>query len=172
VRKSLIVHEKGAAAVTKAPPTGCLVLALVLASSPALAQQPLQESAKRAATVAARDATEASQLGASHRTTFWSGTILALAGGAAVILGTTTLKTGDTTSGNAPSGAYDRCIALKSNPVYQGNQCDVLKGPNTGVVIGGAAAAAAGVTLMMLGRPNSSIQFGAAGVGLRHSIRF
>lgn len=154
--------------------TVCLLLALGLASSPVLAQQPIQDSAKKAATTAAADADKDAQGQAEpgHRTKFLGGAILGVAGGTAIILGTTVFKSVDTTSGNTPKGAYDNCVALKANPVYRGNQCDVLKGPNTAVVVGGVAAAVAGATLMMLGSSMSTIDFGPGGVSLKHRVRF
>lgn len=160
--------------------TVCLLLALGLASSPVLAQQPIQESAKKAATAlrlgpgqaATGDAGAQGQTASGHRAQFWTGAILGVAGGTVIVLGTTVLKSADTTSGNTPPGAYDSCVALKANPVYRGNQCELLKGPNTAVVVGGVAAAVAGATLMMLGSSMSTIDFGPGGVSLKHRVRF
>jgi hypothetical protein len=101
-----------------------------------------------------------------------TGVVLGVAGGAAIVLGATVAKSSDATSGNTPTGAYESCESLKSNPVYQGNQCDVLKGPNTALVIGGAIAAAAGVTLALVGSSHSSITFGPGTVGFRHRLTF
>jgi hypothetical protein len=143
-------------------------LALVLAATPALAQQPLQESARRAATAAAAQPSASTD----HRARFLTGAIVASAGGAAIVLGLTALKTADSTSGNTPDGVYDACVAQKANPVYRGNDCGVLKGPNTGLVIGGAAAAAAGVTLMLLGRSNNTIDVGPGGFAIRRKLTF
>jgi len=149
----------------------CLLLVVGLAATPALAQQPIQDSAKRQAAGAVRDNAGQGTEGSS-RARLVSGAVLGLAGGAAIILGTTALRTSKTESGNTPRGAYDSCIALKTNPVYRANDCDGLKGPNTPVVIGGLAAAAAGVTLMILGSSASSVEFGAGGVALRHRVKF
>jgi hypothetical protein len=145
----------------------CLLLAIGLPSSPVLAQQSIRESATRAATTSATEARDQGQTGHS-RAKFWTGAILAAAGGTAIVLGSTVLRTADATSGNTPIGAYDSCLALKSNPVYRGNDCEVLKGPNAAVVIGGSIAAAAGVTFMMLGSPHSSVAFGPGIVKIRH----
>jgi hypothetical protein len=103
---------------------------------------------------------------------FLTGVALGLAGGAAIILGTTAAKSTDSTSGNTPVGAFDSCESLKSNPVYQGNECGVLKGPNSALVIGGAIAAAAGVTLALIGSPHSSVAIGPGFVGVRHRLTF
>ena len=152
--------------------TVCLVLALELWSLPALAQQPIQESAKTAAAAAARDEGAPSPSGAGHRSRFWTGAVLGVAGGTAIILGTTVSKSADTTSGNTPKGAYQNCVALQSNPVYRGNQCDDLRGPNNAVLYGGIAAAAAGISLMLMGSSMSAIEFGPRAVRFRHHVKF
>ena len=146
-------------------------LALILAATPALAQQPLQESARRASTAAAA-ATAQPQASPPHTAKFWTGAIVASAGGAAIVLGMTAFKTADSTSGNTPEGVYDACVAQTANPVYRNNDCGVLKGPNTGLVIGGAAAAAAGVTLMLLGRSNNSVVIGPGGFAIHRKLTF
>ena len=98
--------------------------------------------------------------------------MLTAAGGTAIVLGTTAIKSEKTTSGNTPTGGFDSCVALKSNPVYAGNQCDVLRGPTTPLVIGGAIAAAAGATLMMLGLQNSSVRVTRGGLAVTHRLTF
>ena len=130
------------------------VLLSMLISTPAFAQQPSRAPAGPASGK------------------FWTGLIVGAAGGTAVILGTTTLKTRDTTSGNTPIGAYDTCVALRTNPVYRGNECDALKGPNTALVVGGAVLMAAGTALMVWSRANNSIQFGPGSVRFQHRMTF
>lgn len=103
---------------------------------------------------------------------FVTGIVLGLAGGAAIVLGGTVARTSDSTSGNTPEGAFAGCESLQSNPVYAGNQCGALKGPNTALVIGGAIAAAAGVTLAIIGAPNSSVVVGPGVVRFRQHISF
>jgi hypothetical protein len=134
--------------------TVAYVLLSMLLSTPAFAQQP--------ATAPAGPASGK----------FWTGLIVGAAGGTAVILGTTSLKTRDTTSGNTPLGAYDTCVALRTNPVYRGNECDVLKGPNTALVVGGAVLMAAGTALMVWTRAHNSIQFGPGSVRFQHRMTF
>jgi hypothetical protein len=146
-------------------------LALLLAATPALAQQPLQDSARRAAS-AAGAATAQPQASPGHGAKFLTGAVVASAGGAAIVLGMTAFKTADSTSGNTPEGVYDACVAQAANPVYRNNDCGVLKGPNTGLVVAGAAAAAAGVTLMLLGRSNNSIDLGPGGFAIRRKLTF
>ena len=101
-----------------------------------------------------------------------TGIVLGIGGGAAIVAGSTFARTSDSTSGNTPTGAFDSCEALKSNPVYRGNDCGVLKGPNTALVIGGAVAAAAGITLAAIGAPHSSVTFGPGSVRFRQRITF
>ena len=132
----------------------CLLAVSLLTSTSAFAQQPVQESANR--------------LSAK----FWTGLVVAGAGGTAVILGGTAMKTSSSTSGNLPEQGYESCVALKANPVYRGNQCDVLKGPNTAMVIGGVVAMAAGSALMMLGTKNNSVTVGAGAIGFQHRVKF
>jgi hypothetical protein len=150
----------------------CVILGVGLAAQPALAQQPIQDAARRATTVAASNADAQGQGSSRQSGKFFTGAALVAAGGTAIILGTTVLKTADTTSGNTPVGAYDACIAIKANPVYRGNACEVLKGPNRAAVIGGTVAAAAGAALMVLGSSNSSIAVGPWGITLRHKMKF
>ena len=79
--------------------TDCPALAILLIATPVLAQQPLQDSAKRAAEAAAVGAQPS---GSGNRARFISGAIIAAAGGAAIVLGMTAFKTADATSGNTP----------------------------------------------------------------------
>jgi hypothetical protein len=152
--------------LSKVRSAGSLFLAFLLAAAPAAAQQPIAQSAAAQAAAAAPSKTPA------RRPMFLTGIALGIGGGVAIIAGTTFAKTSDSTSGNTPTGAFDNCVALKSNPVYSGNACEVLKGPNTALVIGGTVAAAAGVALAVMGAPHSSITFGPGRVGFRQRITF
>lgn len=151
--------------------TVSLLLALELLSLPAQAQQPMRESAKKLAGAAAGDQAPG-RPDTGHRATFWTGAAMSVAGATAIILGTTVIKSGKTTSGNTPVGAYQSCIALKANPVYRGNECDDLRGFDNAVLFGGITAAAAGITLMMLGSSRSNIEFGPRGISVRHRVTF
>jgi hypothetical protein len=151
---------------------GCLILAVVLTAAPALAQQRPGQSLRESASAAAAQAAATAPAPPTRRPLFLTGIVLGLAGGAAIILGSTVAKTEDSTSGNTPETGFQSCESLKSNPVYQGNQCEVLKGPNTALVVGGAIAAAAGVTLALIGSPHSSVTLTPGGVRVRHRLRF
>jgi hypothetical protein len=145
---------------------GSLVLAFLIAAAPVAAQQPIAQSA------AAQAGATASSQQSARRPMFLTGIVLGIAGGTAIVAGSTFAKTSDETSGNTPTGAFENCVALKSNPVYRGNDCDVLKGPNKALVIGGTVAAAVGITLTVIGAPHSSITFGPGSVRFRQRITF
>ena len=143
-----------------------------LLASPAIAGPSISESATRAARAAADNTQAQPAANQIQHGRFITGIIVAGAGGAAIILGTTAFRTEDTTSGNAPAGSYLTCVALKTNPVYRGNDCDALKGPNKAAVIGGAIAAASGVALMMSATAHDSVSVGATRLVYRHRFSF
>jgi len=122
-----------------------VVLAMLLSVEPAFAQAP-----------ATAQANEETHVGKA----FWPGVMLAIAGSTVAILGGTALKSADYTSGNTPLSAFPQCEAMKSNPVYARNDCDLLKGPNLKIVWSGVGAAAAGVTLMAIGSSHSRVEVG------------
>lgn len=142
-----------------------MVLASALVATPAFAQQPLHDAVERAAASTATP-------DARRPATFWAGTAFATAGATLAILGTTAFKSEDGSSGNTPIGSFQACQALKANPVYAGNRCDGLKGPNRPLVWSGIAAAAAGVVLMTVGSPHSAIQFGPGSIRLERRVQF
>ena len=149
-----------------------LLLVSGLSASPVFAGPTIGESVTRAARAAAENAPPQPPIKQRQRGRFITGVAVAAAGGAAIILGTTAFRTEDTTSGNAPAGAYQSCVALKTNPVYRGNDCDALKGPNKAAVIGGAIAAASGVALMMSATARDSVTFGPTRLVYRHRVSF
>jgi hypothetical protein len=149
-----------------------LLLATGLSASPAIAGPSINESATRAARAAADSTQSQPPIKQRQRGRLFTGIGVAAAGGAAIVLGTTALRTEDATSGNAPASAYQSCVALKSNPVYRSNDCDVLKGPNKAMVIGGAIAAASGVALMMSATTRDSVTFGPTRLVYRHRLSF
>jgi hypothetical protein len=146
----------------------CLVLVLGLSAAPAAAQQPIRDAAAKAAA----EQSAGNQPASKSRARTFTGAAIAIAGGGAIILGGTALRTERSTSGNTPPGAYNACVALKANPVYRNNDCDGLKGPNKALMIGGLAAAVTGVTLMIAGSSMNSVEFGPAAIVLRHRVKF
>ncbi len=103
-----------------------MLLVLVLTAPPAFAQEKPTPSSDE------------------HRgAMFWSGIVLGAAGVATSVVGVTVNRVGESSTGNAPAGTYQACVAQQRDPVYATNNCDVLKGKNrallwTGVTVGRA----------------------------------
>jgi hypothetical protein len=132
------------------PVVVCLIALLV--ATPALAQsQPSSESGRGR--------------------TFWSGLALGLAGVTTSVLGVTVYRVEDSSSGNAPPGAYQACVAQKSDPIYASNSCDALKAKNRPMLWSGVAIGALGAVLMIHGSQTSA-EVTANGFRVSHRIRF
>jgi hypothetical protein len=152
---------------------GCLVLSFTIVAVPVSAQQPpSQHPLTDAASAAAAQAAANPPAHPGRRPIFITGVVLGLAGGTAIVLGSTVARTENSTSGNTPERAFASCEASRSNPVYAANRCGVLKGPNAALVIGGAIAAGAGVALALIGAPNSSVTMGPGIVRFTHHFSF
>jgi hypothetical protein len=154
-----------------------LLVAITLTASPALAQQsaPIRASIEKAAETAAQQTpaqpTSGNAPGRKGRL-FWSGLALGVAGATTSALGLTAFRTEDSSTGNAPSGAYQACVAQKSSsPVYATNQCDALKGKNLKLLWGGVALGGIGAALMISGI-NTSAELSSGSIGLFHRLRF
>jgi hypothetical protein len=122
-----------------------------------------------AAPVAAAD--EQSSSTTSHGTMFWSGLALAVAGVAMSVVGVTVARVDDTSTGNAPNGAYQACVAQKTNPIYATNDCSALKGKNRPLVWGGAAIGAIGA-VVIIGSTHTSAQISRGSIRLSHTFVF
>ena len=147
-----------------------IALAIAMVASPALAQQssqPIRESAERLALATAAE--QDSSLG--RRKAFWAGLALGIAGVTTAVLGTTAYRVEDDSTGNAPPGTYQACVAQKRDPLYASNQCEGLKAKNVKLVAGGAAIGAVGAVLMMAGA-RSSAELRPGVVRFVHRIRF
>jgi hypothetical protein len=146
-----------------------LALAIALAATPALAEppQPLHESASRAAVAAAAEQDSHN----TRRTLFWTGLAVGLAGVTTAVLGSTVYRVEDNSTGNAPPGAYQACVAQKSDPIYASNQCDGLKAKNVTLLASGIALGAVGAAMMIGGR-HTSAEIGVGAVRVVHRIRF
>src|SRR3954471_25001317 len=123
-----------------------VALAFALLASPVLAQQrdqPIRASAERIAlaTAAEQDSSP------GRRKEFWAGLALGIAGVTTAVLGSTVYRVEDNSTGNAPPGAYQSCVAQKSDPLYASNQCEGLKAKNVKLLAGGTAIAAVGAVL-------------------------
>ena len=146
-----------------------LVLVLAFTAAPLFAQdQPIHKSIERAAAAAAE---QTARDASPHDAMFWSGLALGVAGATTAVLGLTTSRVEDSSTGNAPKGAYQACVAQKTDPIYASNQCDALKGKNLGMLWGGVAIGAAGAVLMIRSTHTSAELEGGA-IRIVHRIRF
>jgi hypothetical protein len=148
-----------------------LLLVIAFAASPAIAQdQPsIQKSIEHAAAAAAAE--QPTHTTAHKGTMFWSGLALGIAGATTATLGLTAFRVEDSSTGNAPAGTFQACVAQKADPIYATNQCDALKAKNLGMLWGGVAVGAAGAVLMVRGvQTSAELQPGALRVLSR--IRF
>jgi hypothetical protein len=152
-----------------------VLLVVVFATAPLLAQEPfpIASSIDRAAAAAA--AAE-QQTPATHSTghragLFWSGLALGIAGATTSVLGLTALRVDDSSSGNAPKNTYQACVAQKSDPIYAGNQCDALKGKNLKLLWSGVAVAGVGAALV-IGSINAQAEVEPGSVRLVKRFRF
>jgi hypothetical protein len=154
-----------------------LIVVMTLVGSPAFAQQqtPIRASIERAvAAAAAEQAPSAGTASPSGQrgTLFWTGLAVGIAGITTSALGLTALRTDNTSTGNAPAGTYQACVAQRdSNPIYASNQCGVLKGKNLKLLWGGVAISGVGAVLMVSGM-NTSAELSPGSIGLFRHWRF
>jgi hypothetical protein len=135
--------------------TVSLFLVVALAASPALAG----------------DEPSSSPSTSRHRTLFWSGLALGIAGVTMSVVGVTAARVEDSSSGNAPIGAYRACVAQQADPIYATNNCDALKGKNRPLLWSGVAVGAVGAVLL-IGSTQTSAQISSGSFKLLHTIRF
>jgi len=102
---------------------------------------------------------------------FWSGLALGVAGVTTSVLGVTVRRVDDNSSGNAPPGTYQACIAQRSDPIYASNSCESLRAKNLPMLYGGVAVSALGAVLMIRGA-HTTAEVTANGFRLSHTIRF
>jgi len=131
-----------------------MVLVLVLAATPVLAQEK-----------------PAASSGEHRGAMFWSGIALGVAGVATAVAGVTVNRVGDTSTGNAPAGTYQACVAQKRDPIYATNNCDVLQGKNRTLLWTGVTVAALGAVLT-IGGAHTHAELSPGFVRLLHTIRF
>ena len=147
-----------------------LLLIVAFTAAPVLAQdQPIHKSIEHAAAAAAAEQSPPSS--SHHNAMFWSGLALGVAGATTAVLGLTVFRVEDSSTGNAPKGTYQACVAQKADPIYASNQCDALKAKNLGLLWGGVAVGAAGAVLMIRG-VNTSAEIEPGAVRLVNRIRF
>ena len=136
--------------------TVSLLLTIVLAASPVAAQE-TQPSATSS--------------DSGRGTLFWSGLAMGVAGVTTAVLGATVYRVDDSSSGNAPAGAYQNCIAQKRDPIYASNSCDGLKAKNRALLWSGVAVGALGAVLM-IGNSHTRAEITAGFVRFLHTVRF
>jgi hypothetical protein len=102
---------------------------------------------------------------------FWSGIALGVAGVATSVVGVTVDRVGESSTGNAPAGTYQACVAQQRDPVYAANNCDVLKGKNRALLWTGVTVAALGAVLT-IGGARTHAELSPGFVRLLHTIRF
>jgi hypothetical protein len=147
-----------------------VVLVIALTSAPIVAQErsPVSDSIGRAAASVAQE----QERRVAHRgALFWSGLALGIAGATTSVLGLTVFRVEDSSSGNAPRGTYQACVAQKADPIYATNQCDALKGKNLKLLWGGAAVSAVGASLL-IGSIHAEAEMRPGAVTLVKRLRF
>jgi hypothetical protein len=132
------------------PVVVCLIALLV--ASPALAQSQTTSDS-------------------GHGRTFWSGLALGVAGVTMSVLAVTVYRVDDSSTGNAPPGTFQACVAQKADPIYASNNCDALKAKNVPLLWSGVAVGALGGVLMIHGS-RTSAEVSSNGFRVRHTIRF
>jgi hypothetical protein len=151
-----------------------LIVISALTASPALAQEPtpIRASVRKAAEAVAADSASRSSDDTGKSRLFWAGLAIGVAGVTTSALGLTVFRTEDSSTGNAPAGTYQACVALRdSNPIYAPNQCDALKGKNLTLLWGGVALGGLGAALM-IGGQSTSAALSPGRIGLFHHFRF
>jgi len=133
-----------------------LLLMCALAASPVAAQE--KESPARSS-------------GHGRGAMFWTGLALGVAGVTTSVLATTVYRVEDKSTGNAPAGTYQGCIAQRSDPIYATNVCDGLKAKNQALLWGGVAAGALGAVLM-IGSARTHAEITPGFVRVVHTVRF
>ena len=129
-----------------------LVLAFALAAAPVLAADEQSPST-------------------DHRPMFWSGIALGIAGVATSVAAVTFARVTDSSTGNAPPGTYQACVAQKSDPIYATSNCDSLKGKNLPMLWSGVAVGALGAVLVM-GSTRTHAEISPGVIRISHTIRF
>jgi hypothetical protein len=110
----------------------------------------------------------------SHATRgmFWTGLALGIAGVVTSVAAVTVARVEDSSTGNAPPGTYQACVAQKAaDPIYASNNCNGLKAKNVPMLWSGVAAGALGGVLMIRGS-NTRAEITTNGFRLSHAVKF
>jgi hypothetical protein len=129
----------------------CLIVLLV--ASPAVAQS-----------------SEHTQSG-SRGHLFWTGLAVGIAGVTMSVIAVTVARVDDASTGNAPPGTFQACVAQQSDPIYATNNCDALKAKNRPLLWSGVAVGAVGGVLMIRGSQTRA-EISTTGVRVSHTLKF
>jgi hypothetical protein len=102
---------------------------------------------------------------------FWSGLALGIAGVTMSVVAVTVARVDETSTGNAPPGTFQSCVAQQSDPIYASNSCDALKGKNRPLLWSGVAVGAVGGVLMIRGSQTRA-EISTTGVRVSHTLKF
>ena len=107
----------------------------------------------------------------SHGHLFWSGLALGIAGVTLSVIAVTVARVDESSTGNAPPGTFQACVAQQSDPIYASNSCDALKGKNRPLLWSGVAVGAVGGVLMIRGSQTRA-EISTTGVRISHVMKF
>ena len=62
---------------------------------------------------------------------FWTGLAVGIAGVTMSVIAVTVARVDDASTGNAPPGTFQACVAQQSDPIYATNNCDELRPPHS-----------------------------------------
>lgn len=102
---------------------------------------------------------------------FWSGLAVGLAGVTMSVIAVTVARVDDTSTGNAPPGTFQACVAQQSDPIYASNNCNALKAKNRPLLWSGVAVGAVGGVLMIRGSQTRA-EISTTGVRVSHTLMF
>ena len=108
----------------------------------------------------------------ASRGIFWTGLALGIAGVVTSVVAVTDARVEDSSSGNAPRGTYQACVAQRAaDPIYASNSCDALNAKNVPMLWSGVAAGTLGDVLMICGS-DTRAEITTDGFRLSHTVKF
>jgi hypothetical protein len=102
---------------------------------------------------------------------FWTGLAVGIAGVTMSVIAVTVARVDDASTGNAPPGTFQACVAQQSDPIYATNNCDALKAKNRPLLWSGVAVGAVGGVLMIRGSQTRA-EISTTGVRVSHTLKF
>ena len=108
----------------------------------------------------------------ASRGMFWTGLALGIAGIATSVAAVTVARVDDSSTGNAPPGTYQACVAQQAaDPIYASNSCEALKAKNVPMLWSGVAVGALGGVLMIRSS-NTRAEITTSGFRPSHTVKF